>query len=182
MDTLAHGLIGALLCSRTGLPGGRRGAVDSRGRRLLADWTFWTALGFGLLPDLASLGIHFGLDLVMGNGIRWRGIPPFVFTLYNVTHSLLGMGVCIGLILWWKPKLLLPVMAWPVHVFMDVPTHGSGSFVTPLFWPFSKWGFAGWNWWEYRGIFYGTWIAIGAGWLLVAALRLAWKAETRRAP
>ena len=175
MDTLAHGVFGALLCSRTGLPGVLRGPVDSHGRRLFTDWTFWTAFFFGIFPDVASLGVHFSLDWISGNGVRWQGIPDFIFILYDITHSLAGMAVCIGLLLWWKPRLWLPVLAWPVHVLMDVPTHGHGRFMTPLFWPFSDWGFAGWNWWQFKGIFYGIWITAGILSLAVLALRLSWK-------
>ena len=98
MDTLVHGVIGAALCSRTGLAGGRRGPVDEQGRRQFSDWTFWAALGFGLFPDLASLGIHFSMDLFAGNGMRWHGIPDFIFVLYDITHSLAGMAVCLGLL------------------------------------------------------------------------------------
>lgn len=175
MDTLVHGVIGAALCSRTGLAGGRRGPVDAQGRRRATDWTLWAALFFGLFPDLASLGIHFSLDLFAGNGVRWHAIPDFIFLLYHITHSLAGIAVCYGLLVWWRRALWLPALAWPIHVLTDIPTHGSGRFMTPILWPFSDWAFAGWNWWEIPGMFYGTWIVAGILWLAVAILRLSWK-------
>jgi hypothetical protein len=175
VDTLVHGVIGAALCSRTGLPGGRRGPVDEKGRRLFTDWTFWAAIFFGILPDIASLGIHFAVDFFAGNGVSWHGIPDFIFVLYNITHSLAGMAVCIGLLVWWKRSLLLPALAWPVHVLMDVFTHGDGRFMTPIFWPFTDWGFSGWNWWQYRGIFHGSWIFAAVVWLAVGLLRVSWR-------
>ncbi len=180
MDTLAHGMIGAVLCSRTGLPGGRRGPVDARGRRKWIDKTFWWALGFGMVPDLASLGIYFAYDGLFGVGGGWRGIPPAIFTVYRITHSFLGMGVIMALILWWKPRLWLPLLAWPVHVLSDVPTHGSGRFVTPIFWPFTLRGFHGWNWWEYKAIFYGIWISIGLLWGIVILMRWSYSFFKRR--
>lgn len=181
MDTLFHGVMGAVLCSRTGLPGGRRGPVDENGRQKYTDWTLWAAFFFGVLPDLASLGIHFSMDLFMGNGVKWKGIPDFIFVLYDITHSLAGMTVCIGLLVWWKRALWLPAMAWPIHVLMDIPTHGSGRFITPIFWPFSEWGFAGWSWWLHPWIFYGGWIVAGLLVLTVIAMRASWSAsETRR--
>ncbi len=182
MDTLVHGVIGAALCSRTGWAGGRRGPVDERGRRQFSDWTLWAAFGFGLLPDLASLGIHFSMELIAGNGIHWRGIPDFVFVLYHFTHSLLGIAVCLGLIAWLRRPLLLPALAWPVHVLMDVPTHGTGSFMTPIFWPFSDWSFAGWSWWMSPPIFYGSWILAGLLWLGVIVLRLSWRTGRKGSP
>jgi len=177
VDTLFHGVIGAALCSRPGLAGGRRGPVDRIGRRQWVDWTLWAALFFGLVPDLASLGIHFAADLFTGNGIRWHGIPDFIFVLYNITHSLLGMAIGYGLLVGWKRALWLPALAWPLHVLTDVPTHGDGRFITPLFWPFSEAGFAGWSWWQLPAIFYGGWILAGGLWLLVLILRLTWRSQ-----
>jgi len=65
LETITHALIGAALCSRTGLAGGRRGpSPRADGGQRLWDWTMPTALAFGLLPDMASIGLHlvFGLD------------------------------------------------------------------------------------------------------------------------
>ena len=175
MDTLVHGAIGAALCSRTGLAGGRRGPVDEKGRRQFSDWTLWAAFFFGVFPDLASLGIHFSMDMVAGNGMRWHAIPDFVFVLYDVTHSLAGMALCVGLLAWWKRALLRPALAWPIHVLMDVPTHGQGVFLTPILWPFSDWTFAGWSWWLDKRVFYGSWILAGGLWLAVGLLRVSWR-------
>jgi len=172
VDTLVHGFIGAAICSRTGLAGGCKGPVDSVGQRQLMDWTLWAAFLFGLLPDLASLGIHFSLDLIAGNGIRWSGIPGFVFVLYNFTHSIVGIVISLSLLAWIKRPLLLPALAWPIHVLMDVPTHGSGPFMTPLLWPFSEWQFAGWSWWVDPRIFYGSWIVAGVLWMVVLIMRI----------
>ena len=175
MDSLVHGVLGAALFSRTGLAGGRRGPVDDRGRRRFSDGTFWLAFFFGVFPDLASLGIHFMMDAFTGNGVRWSGIPDFVFTLYRVTHSLAGIAACYGLLVWWQRSWWLPALAWPLHVLSDVPTHGGGRFMTPILWPFSEAGFSGWSWWQHPSIFYGGWILTGVLWLAVIGLRLSWR-------
>lgn len=179
MDTLVHGVIGAALFSRTGLAGGRRGPVDERGRRQFSDWTLWMAFLFGVFPDLASLGIHFSMELIAGNGFHWGGIPGFVFALYHFTHSLAGIALGYGLLVAWKRTLWLPALAWPLHVLMDVPTHGAGSFMTPILWPFSGWSFAGWSWWLSPPIFYGSWIGAGLLWLVVIGMRLSWRADKK---
>ena len=94
MDTLFHGVLGATLCSRTGLAGGRRGPGPEFKRRwLFSDWTLWAAFFFGIVPDLASLGIHFMMDAFTGNGVRWHGIPDYIFALYGVTHGLAQLVV-----------------------------------------------------------------------------------------
>lgn len=146
------------------------------GRRRNTDWTLWTALFFGLFPDLVSLGIHFSMDLVAGDGMQWGDIPDFVFALYDFTHSLAGMAVGIGLLVAWKRALWLPALAWPLHVLTDVPTHGSGTFMTPIFWPFSERSFAGWNWWEHPWMFYGSWMLAAGLWLGVLVLRRSGRA------
>lgn len=177
MDTLFHGVIGAALCSRTGLAGGRKGPGDGVGRRQFSDWTLWAAFFFGVLPDLASLGIHFAMDWFTGNGVRWHGIPPFIFVLYNLTHSLAGLALCYGLLVGWKRALWLPALAWPIHVLTDMPTHGGGRFMTPILWPFSDWALAGWSWWEHPWLFYGSWMVAGVLWLAVIVLRLSWRGK-----
>lgn len=175
MDTLFHGVVGAALCSRTGLAGGRRGPVDEKGKRKISDWTLWAAFGFGIFPDLASLGIHFMMDFFAGSGVRWHDIAPFIFYLYDLTHSLAGIAAGYALLVWWKRALWLPALAWPLHVLSDVPTHGAGRFLTPILWPFSDWGFDGWSWWQYPDVFFGGWIFVGVLWLAVIVLRLSWR-------
>ncbi len=171
MDTLFHGVFGAVVCSKSGLPGGRRGPTDAAGRRRFFHWTFWAAFLFGVLPDVASLGIHFLSDFFAGKGVRWHGIPDFVFFLYRVTHSLFGIAVGYTLIVLLKRSLWLPALAWPLHFIVDVPTHGDGVFKTPIFWPFSDAGFVGWGWWMHPPIFLGAWAVCICLWLIVLALR-----------
>jgi hypothetical protein len=48
------------------------------------------------------------VDFFTGNGVRWHGIPDFIFVLYDITHSLAGIAVCYGLLVWWKRALLAP--------------------------------------------------------------------------
>ncbi len=133
--------------------------------------------GSGCFP-ISLAGDSFATDLFTGNGIRWHGIPDFVFLLYNLTHSLLGIAIGYALLVAWKRSLWLPALAWPLHVLVDVPTHGDGRFITPLFWPFSEAGFTGWSWWVFPWVFYGGWIAAGVLWLLVIVLRLSWRKPT----
>ena len=53
MDTLFHGVLGATLCSRTGLAGGRRGpGPEFKRRGLRSDWTLWAAFFFGIFPQV----------------------------------------------------------------------------------------------------------------------------------
>ena len=49
------------------------------------------------------------MDFFGGNGVRWHGIPDFIFVLYDATHSLLGIAVGYGLLVAWKRALWLPI-------------------------------------------------------------------------
>lgn len=164
-------MLGAAICSRTGLAGGRRGPVDARGRLRLVDWTFWAAFVFGILPDLSSLGIYLLPVLLAGSSPSVHAIPGWIFILYRITHSLLGMGIIIGFLVWLHRPLWLPAMAWPLHVGLDILTHGNGVFLTPILWPFSDRHFIGWSWWLHPPIFYGSWIAAIVLWTVVIILR-----------
>ncbi len=149
MDTLTHALLGAALCSRTGLAGGRRGPVNPLdGRPRVWDWTLGAALFFGILPDLASIGLHLIYHILRHGDMGWHAIPPFIFTLYNLTHSLLIAGVCVLAAALWLRPWAAPMLAWPVHILTDTLTHGAGRFATPIFFPLSDYRFSGVNWWQ----------------------------------
>ena len=171
MDTLAHSLMGAALFSRTGLAGGRRGPVDRQGRRRRLDWTFWAAVGFGLAPDALSIGLHFAAQVWTTGRMEWRGMPGYVFLSYNLLHSL-PVAAMVWLCLYrFRRAWILPALAWPFHIVTDVFTHGSGVFLTPVFWPFSTYRFHGVSWWENSVLFKMIWAATIGLWLLVGWLR-----------
>ncbi len=164
MDTLAHIVSGMLLCSRSGIPGGRDGAVDSDGHRKRFDWTLWAAGGFAAMPDFLSFGILF-IQRTMTGGMpgakpELHEIPSYVFFNYQCTHSLLIAGLVTALV-WWKLKpLRLPILAWPLHILCDIPMHSREYFPTPVFYPLSNYTFDGWSFGQYHAIIYSYWIII----------------------
>jgi len=163
MDTFAHAAAGILLCSKTGLPGGFTGPVGPDGHRRRLDMTLFAAAAFGTLPDLCS----FAIPLVMR---VWHGmplgkpelheIPAFVFVNYQLTHSLVIAAIVL-LLLWkfYRP-LLLPALAWPLHILCDIPTHGKSYFATPFLYPISDYSFDGWGFASHFGIVYGYWAVL----------------------
>ena len=149
MDILTHALMGAVLCSRTGLAGGRRGPTPGRdGRPRMIDWTFGAALFFGIFPDLASIGLHLAHHVIRHGHMGWHAVPPYIFTLYNLTHSVLIAGLCVLAAALWRRPLALAMLAWPLHIVTDMLTHGPGRFATPVFFPLSDYRFNGVNWWQ----------------------------------
>jgi len=166
MDILAHALYGATFFSRTGLAGGRqrqRVPCDS----CVSDWTLWAAAGFGLLPDLCSIGASFLYMLIRGDVPSFHSLPPFVYILYHSTHSLVVAGIFLFVIYKFMRPLAVPALSWPLHIIMDSFSHSDGRWQTMVLYPFSEWHFQGINWWQrpdfillYWGILPVLWISI----------------------
>ena len=171
METITHGLIGAALCSRTGLAGGQRGAINRRNVPRLTDWTLWTALVFGMFPDLFSIGLHLIYHVLCHGSMGWHAIPPWVFALYYCTHSLLIAGLFVLIGAWFSRPLAAAMLAWPLHILTDMLTHGPGRFATPIFFPVSDYRFSGINWWETPWLFHWPLAVMAVAWLLLLRYR-----------
>ncbi|MDZ7374082.1 MAG: hypothetical protein ONB23_08950 [candidate division KSB1 bacterium] len=122
MDIFAHGLWSYQLV-------GRRGRV-------------WPAVLVGTAPDLFAFLPYTTERLVRGQ--LWQpatGLPDFplyVFRLYDVSHSLVVAAVVIGLVYLLRKRIPLFLVAWPLHILFDIPTHSRAFFPTPFLWPFSN--------------------------------------------
>ncbi len=127
MDTLSHGLWG-------GVTFGNKGKKQ-----------FWLAFLLGVAPDLLSFFpgfIGWALDgfphwhRTLGEPPDPALIPSYIFSIYNITHSLV-IWITIFILLWIyfkKPPLLF--CAWLLHILCDIPTHTTRFFPTPYLWPF----------------------------------------------
>ena len=132
MDTLSHALYG-------------KGFFGYRKYR-------WTSFLFGALPDLSSFGVYF-LGQLFSNfhGLKngrpsIEEIPIWVVELYNISHSLITAFVFIAIVYFIKKDLTWPMLAWPVHIIVDLFTHSIEFFPTPIFWPLSNYRFDGIPW------------------------------------
>ncbi|NLB54572.1 MAG: hypothetical protein GX811_02185 [Lentisphaerae bacterium] len=149
MDTLTHALSGAALFSRTGLLGGKKGAIPTKNRMLsVFDWTTGSAFFFGLFPDIISIGPHFVYSLLFDNSMGFQAVPDFVFTIYKYTHSLLIASALILLVSLFNRTFALTMLAWPFHIVTDMFTHAPGPFGTRVFYPISDFAFPGSDWWK----------------------------------
>ena len=133
MDTLSHALWG-------------KGFFGYRGR------PFWS-LFFGALPDLFSFGIYFLVNLVFNFSTFKFGkpelddIPNYVFTLYDVTHSLVVALVFVSIVyFFWNKNFAFAMLAWPFHIILDFPFHTADFFPTPILWPILEVKFNGISW------------------------------------
>jgi hypothetical protein len=179
LDFLAHGLYGATLCSRTGLAGGRRGAPAARGFFAL-DWTVWAAAGFGVMPDVASIGVSFAQMIIRGHAPSFHDLPPHVFGLYHCTHSLVIAAFVLLLLRAFARPLAVPALAWPVHIAMDSVSHGDGRWQTLMLYPLSNWHFHGVNWWQHAGMMQLYWGILPVLWLGIHLWRRGVRREEAR--
>jgi hypothetical protein len=133
---------------------------------LARDWTVWAAVGFGILPDMASIGIVFAQRLLFhGAPPSFPAIPPHVFVLYHSTHSLLVAGLLVLILRAVARPLAIPALAWPLHILMDSVSHGEGRWQTLLFYPLSDWHVDGLNWWQHPEVILLYWGSLPVLWL-----------------
>jgi hypothetical protein len=130
LDTLSHTLWGCGLFGFRGRPG--------------------TALLFGALPDLASFGPWLVFRVLSGRFEPGRPdpalIPGFVHGAYDVTHSLLVAGLAVAVAYRLHRGVAFAMLAWPVHILVDIPTHSRAFFPTPFLWPASDFTVDGIPW------------------------------------
>ena len=133
MDTLSHALWGRGVFGYKGMP-------------------IWS-LFFGALPDLFSFGLYFVSNILFNpSQLQQRKpnldeLPEWVFTSYDITHSLVTATVCI-LIAYCiiNKNFAFAMLAWPLHILFDFPFHTADFFPTPVFWPIIEVKFDGISW------------------------------------
>jgi hypothetical protein len=136
MDIVSHGLWGGIALGRK-------------------RWTdFVLAFAFSLLPDVFGEGIMFLLVLLgFGNMPSLEhghpnitDFPVYAQNFYNATHSLI-IFIAIFAAIWIirrRPYTLL--LAWALHIVIDIPTHSFRLFPTPFLWPISDFKVDGIPW------------------------------------
>jgi membrane-bound metal-dependent hydrolase YbcI (DUF457 family) len=129
MDTLSHTFWGYGLYGKRGHP--------------------WLATIFGAMPDLLSFGLlmimRIGQDHPRGKP-RLEGLPDWLFTNYNITHSLIIAAVVIFIVYRFRKDWAFAMLAWPFHILLDMPFHTKAFFPTPFLWPVSDFVIDGIPW------------------------------------
>jgi hypothetical protein len=150
MDIVAHGL----------WAGAAGAAANLKLRRKVR---FLHTLLWGVFPDLFAFmpvfvvlllhgipGEATGFRIIFSRALR-EALPPFLRpeALYPLSHSLpVFLAVFLAAWLLFR-RPVLPLLAWPLHILMDIPTHAAGAFRTPFLWPLSSYRFSGF-WWSER--------------------------------
>lgn len=134
MDIISHGLYGSAI-------------FGNKNKQ-----QFWLSFGFGVLPDLLAFGLPFATTIAgvvfHGNTIAFSnaGIPNYVHTIYNVSHSLIIWAI-VFTVLWLIYKRPIKASyARLLHILVDIPTHSLAFFATPFLWPLSNYQFDGIPW------------------------------------
>lgn len=138
MDIVAHGLYG-----------GAGFAHKSKK-------SFWTAVWWGIFPDLIAFGSFFPI-FVWRYGFHREQImrvepptieliPRYVHIIYNFSHSLIIFALVFGLIWFFMKRPIYELLAWGLHILMDIPSHTNRFFPTPFLYPFSSFTVNGISW------------------------------------
>ncbi|MBT4446570.1 hypothetical protein HOA92_00690 [archaeon] len=118
----------------------------------------WQAFFFGIFPDIIAFTFltiwsffNFGLIHPEKHGAEMIGtLGPTLSTisevLYSFSHSLVVIGIIILVIFIVLKKIPIVLLAWPLHILLDIPTHTSAFYPTPFLWPVSEITFSGIQW------------------------------------
>lgn len=130
MDFISHGLYGSVLFGR-------------QNKRM-----FWWAFFFGSMPDVLVFGPFFVQRLIIAISDHMpffptgtpeaMSIPNYVYQGYSITHSIVVFAVVFGLVWLIERRPPLIVLGWPLHILMDLFTHTTQFFPTPILWPISN--------------------------------------------
>jgi len=151
MDIISHALINNLIFQE--LPTTER----------------WWAIVFGVAPDLVSFSavmrLEFFKKVLFFKKIPHGFIPPAVFRIYRLTHSLV-LWSAVFVVIWFLGFKLLAIawLGWAAHVLIDIFTHSAKSFPTKIFWPISDWHYSGFTW--------SSWKFLIAEYVILAVLYL----------
>jgi len=133
MDTISHALWTNLIFKE--IPVGERSFI----------------IAFGILPDYIAFSLvtvkNFIKRTMSFEEPPMSALPKYVFQLYDITHSLvIWLAVFLVLRLLGLDFWLLAFYGWGLHILLDVFTHTTEFFPTPILWPFSRFHFSGINW------------------------------------
>jgi hypothetical protein len=76
--------------------------------------------------------------------------PRYVVTAYNFTHSLVVWLFVFVVCYLLFGKLAYTLLAWLVHIIVDIPTHTKDFFPTKFLFPLSNFHFNGKSWYSRR--------------------------------
>jgi hypothetical protein len=141
MDIFAHALWTA-------------GAAIALRRRLRRPLSLSWAILWGVFPDIFSFAIPALVRIWWYLSGTTSSLLPdphgpqhfrFVWTLYYASHSLLVFALVFGIAWLLAKRPLLEMLAWGLHILIDIPTH-QRIFALHFLWPLSSYRISGLRW------------------------------------
>lgn len=169
VDILAHGL-----WAGAGLK-----AADGR-RAIGAGAARWT-IALAMLPDLGHALPVAVWSLLSGSPGRFLAyalsspggepaMPEAVALWSHHLHCILHSGIVAALvtlsIALVARRLWLPLAGWWSHIVIDVFTHSSNFYPSPVFYPLTYWGYDGLAW-NTPGFMLANYLALAVVWMLL---------------
>jgi hypothetical protein len=106
----------------------------------------------GTLPDLIPFAPLLAYRLMKG-AFKFSApphnpadIPKLVYQVYDFTHSFITVIIAFGIIALLTRRFYLFLLAWPLHILLDIPTHTSAFFPTHFLFPLTEFHVNGINW------------------------------------
>ncbi len=136
MDVISRGLYGGI-------------AVGRKGRK-----SYLLAFLLGMAPDIIAFGPYFLLVLFhilprQNYSVEppaHASMPAFVHIAYNFTHSLVIFALLFFVVWLIAQRPVWEMLAWGLHILVDIPTHDYSFFPTPFLWPVSHFEVNGHPW------------------------------------
>lgn len=136
MDVFAHGFWSAAAAT----------FAKEKQQKISVGWSaFW-----GVFPDLFAFTVPFAsrfFNLLSGHPqmefVRDQNAPQFALalTLYQYSHSLVIWAVVFGIVWAAYRRPRYELLAWLLHILIDIPTHTEQFFPTPMLFPISSYHF-----------------------------------------
>lgn len=111
-----------------------------------------TAIVVGMLPDIIPFAPILISRVIKGT-FKFSApphnpgdIPGIAYQVYDITHSFITILVVFALIAILTRKFYLFLLAWPLHILLDIPTHTSEFFPTHFLYPLSSFHVSGISW------------------------------------
>lgn len=137
MDFISHALWGGIAFGRSG----KKLFIISAIISIMPD-----ILSEGIMFTLAFLGLPGMPDVTGGTHPDITEFPAYAQFFYNSTHSLVFAAIIIIVICLIRRKIIWVLLAWPMHILIDIPTHSLNLFPTPFLYPLSDYRFNGIPW------------------------------------
>lgn len=109
-------------------------------------------IAVGMLPDVIPFAPLLISQLIKGT-FKFSApphnpddIPRIAYQVYDLTHSFITVIIVFALIYLLTRRFYLFLLAWPLHILLDIPTHTSKFFPTHFLYPLSDFHLSGISW------------------------------------